>query len=231
MSIKTAIILCGGFGTRLRSVVSDLPKSLALINGQHFIIYVLEQLQKSGIKTVILSTHYMWWKFPEILGEEYKGMKILYSREEHPLGTGGAIKKSLELSNDENVLVMNGDDWLDIDFSKLYKFYEKNNYLGIIAVKKMKDSSRYGTIILNEGNQIIGFNEKEENSSGYISTGIYILNQKLFYYFPLRSAFSIEYDCFPNWVRHGLGAYTTNAKFIDIGTPDSYLEAQTYIKM
>lgn len=230
MTIKTAIILCGGFGTRLRSVVSDLPKSLALINGRHFIFYVLDQLNKSGVTTVILSTHYMWWKFSELLGNEYNGMTILYSREEFPLGTGGAIKKSLELTTDKEVLVMNGDDWLDIDFNKLYNFYYKNNYSGIIAAKNMKDASRYGTILLSVKDKIIGFKEKEENTTGFISTGIYILNEKLFYYFPLRSSFSIEYDCFPHWVKYGLGAYTTNAKFIDIGTPESYLEAQTYIK-
>lgn len=227
--IKTAIILCGGFGTRLSSVVSDLPKPLALINGRHFLFYILDKLDKSGIEHVIISTHHMWYKFPEIIGESYKNIKISYCKEEMPLGTGGAIVNSLSLTNDTEFLVMNGDDWLDIDFNSLYQFYKDQNSLGVIAAKKLTDASRYGTISVDKHNKILSFNEKLPNSKGLISTGIYILNEKLFYYAPVRSSFSIEKDCFPNWIRWGMSAYITNAKFIDIGTPESYAEAQTYI--
>lgn len=227
--IKSAIISCGGFGTRLQSVVKDLPKPLALINNRHFIFYILDQLERAKITKAVLTTHHLFYKFPEIVGHQYKNIEIKYCHETWPLGTGGSINQAMELLDDETFIAMNGDDWLDIDFNKFIKFYQNNNYLGIIATKFMDDASRYGTVNL-EGTRIINFEEKKPNSSGQISTGIYILNKKLFHYGPIRMSFSIERDCFPVWTRHGLGAYTTKAKFIDIGTPESYKEAQTYIK-
>ena len=227
--IRNAIISFGGFGTRLQSVVSDLPKPLAVINGKHFIFYILDQLNKAKITNVFITTHHLWYKFPEIVGYEYKNIKINYVREDWPLGTGGCIYSAMEQFTDETFIAMNGDDWLDINFKDFINFYEKNKFMGIIATKHMDDASRYGILQIHK-NQIIKFNEKQEDSSGQISTGIYILHKQLFHYGPLRSSFSIERDCFPIWIKYGLGAYTTTAKFIDIGTPESYLEAQTYIR-
>lgn len=227
--IESAIISCGGFGTRLQSVVKDLPKPLAIINKRHFIFYILDQLEKANIKQIILTTHHLWYKFHEIVGNEYKNIKIEYSHETFPLGTGGSIYKAMELIESESFIAMNGDDWLDIDFKDFIDFFNDSNYSGIIATKYMKDASRYGTVKI-KGNKIISFEEKKENRSGQISTGVYILSKTLFNYGPLKSSFSIEKECFPIWTEKNLGAYTTNAKFIDIGTPESFKEAQTYIK-
>jgi len=156
-------------------------------------------------------------------------MKISYCQEQFPLGTGGSINQALDLIEEDTFIAMNGDDWLDIKFSNFINFYKKNNYKGIIATKLMQDASRYG-IVHVDNNTITSFEEKQPNSSGLISTGVYILSKELFYYAPLRSTYSIEKDCFPVWIKRGLGAYTTTAKFIDIGTPESYKEAQTYIR-
>lgn len=226
---NSAIISCGGFGTRLQTVVRDLPKPLALINNRHFIFYVLDQLLSANIYNVVLTTHHMWYKFPEIIGHSYKNMKITYSQERFPLGTGGSLNQALDLIPENTFIAMNGDDWLDIKFTDFINFYNTNNYKGIIATKFMKDASRYGVIKVDQ-NRITSFVEKTPNSRGLISTGVYLLHKELFNYAPVRSTYSIETDCFPIWVKRNLGAYTTKAKFIDIGTPESYKEAQTYIK-
>lgn len=165
------------------------------------------------------------------IGNSYRDMTIQYSHEETPLGTGGAIKRAATLTDGKPFIAMNGDDWLDIKFANVISYYNTGVYKGLIIVKYLDDIARYGSVDFNKDTMsIIQFNEKGIDGEGYISTGIYILTKDLINSMNGAESFSIEYEGFPNCKEYELGAYPTNAKFIDIGTPESYLEAQEYIK-
>lgn len=231
--IKDAIILGGGFGTRLRPVVDDRPKPLALIDGVPFIVLILEQLIDAGVRNIVISTGYMAEKYHSILGYSYKGANIIYSHEEDPLGTGGAFNKAQQIIRSDTFFAMNGDDFVDLDFKEYAEwFFSKEKYKGSILVTEKDDCSSYGTVKFDRRNsRIKSFEEKgAQKGPGYISTGIYILTKELFASVPDREKFSIEYDCFPNWVSKGLVAKTYIGPFIDIGTPESYKEMQEWLE-
>ncbi len=216
-----AIILAGGFGTRLQSVVSDVPKPMAPINGKPFLEYLLDELYCQGFNKVVLAVGYKKEIIKNHFGNNYKNIEIVYSVEDEPLGTGGCVKKAMELIDDDYVFVLNGDTMFKIDFNKM----TRTNSLSI-ACKKMSKFERYGNVIIDDS-IIKSFEEKKYVDEGYINGGIYYLPKDFFKKYTLPMKFSMEKDVFEKYVDElEINAYISNDYFIDIGIPEDYNKAQ-----
>jgi D-glycero-alpha-D-manno-heptose 1-phosphate guanylyltransferase len=226
-----AIILAGGRGTRLRSVVSDVPKPMAPINGTPFLEIILDLLISNGFKRVILSVGYKSENIIKHFGSNYKNLKLHYSIENKPLGTGGAIKQSIKMAKSEKVFILNGDTCLDVDYKTLLNKFKKTNN-PIIVVKKVDDISRYGEVIF-KNDVIKSFKSKMgANKSGYINTGCYIFPISLFDDLDIFfDKFSLEEEFFPYAIESKniiFNAFVCNNSFIDIGIPSDFNKAQNF---
>jgi len=229
LSQVTAVILAGGLGTRLRKVFPDRPKVMAVINGKPFLCYLLDYLAEANIERIIISTGYMAEKILETIGSAYKGLQIDYSREENPLGTGGALKLAGQVVATKHCLVMNGDSYTEFDLVLLFIKHQKKDAKVTIVVKTVEDSSRYGTIQMDEKNNIINFTEKGDTvGRGLINAGVYLMSTSALQEIPKKTPCSLEYDFFPEMVGNGIYGYKTKGKFIDIGTPESYAAAEEF---
>ena len=216
-----AIILAGGFGTRLSKVVSDVPKPMAPINERPFLEYLLDDLNDKGINRVILAVGYKKEIIKNYFQERYKNIEIIYSDEDTPLGTGGAIKKALTLSKAEDIFVVNGDTFFDVDLKEMYKFHKENNSNLTLAIKEMERFDRYGSLAL-EGNKIIKFEEKKYIEKGYINGGIYLLKRTILDD-KKEERFSFEKDILENKeLKVEKYGYKSEGYFIDIGIPEDY---------
>lgn len=217
-----AIILAGGFGTRLKDLVSDIPKPMAPIRGVPFLSYILDQLNNNGFTKVVLAIGYLGYKIKAFYGLKYKNLNITYSSEESPLGTGGCVYKALDKLEDEYIFVINGDTFFDVNFKKITK--PKN--VAIIC-KHIKDVGRYGRILFNNDYIITDFQEKTSNESGYINGGIYYLRKNIFDNYRFESKFSLEKDFFEKYVNQlEIEVHISKGYFIDIGVPEDYQRAQ-----
>lgn len=231
--IKEAVILAGGFGTRLRPVISDLPKPLAPVNGQPFLHYLILHLKKHGIEKAVLSVGYMAEKIEAHFGKNYLGIQIEYAYENEPLGTGGGIRLGMEKCSGAHILAMNGDSFFDYSLSLLSEKHLGGSADITIALRKVQDASRYGTVEL-DGNRVISFREKSPEVTGraLINSGVYAIRKKTFMGLTAANeAFSIERDFFARyadklWIQ-GVGS---DDYFIDIGIPEDYERAQEDFK-
>ena len=217
-----AVILAGGFGTRLQSVVKDVPKPMANINGQPFLVYILEYLLKYGITDVVLSVGYKQEIIENYFGNNYKTMRIIYSKEDIPLGTGGAIKKALTFCKEKSVFVLNGDTFFEMNLKKLEEEHLKTRADITLSLKNMYNFDRYGKVIVNN-NRVVMFKEKEFTNSGFINGGVYMLQKDIFN--NCSSKFSFEDFLEKNLQKLSLYSYIDNGYFIDIGIPDDYQKA------
>ena len=227
-----AILLCGGLGTRLRSVVSDRPKPMADIAGKPFLHYLVKMLSESGVKHLIFALGYMGEQIEAYFqsGEDY-GLSISYSYEDSPLGTGGAIRNALSHVSGENVLVLNADTFFHTDYKSLLREQLKNKAAMTIASRKIEDISRYGAILKDETGRILRWNEKmssdqvETPRPGEINGGIYVMQKSLIEKIP-EGKQSLENDCIPAWLEDGLylQAIPSDGYFMDIGIPEDYAQ-------
>lgn len=226
--INQAIILAGGKGTRLQSVVQELPKPMAPIGSYPFLYYQLLYLKQQGIQHAILSVGYKKEHIIDYFGHDFQGMKITYVIENTPLGTGGAIFKSLlEVKGD--VFIFNGDTFFPIDLQSFYSFHQSKKSDLSIALKKIHQSDRYGTVVMQE-DRIIGFEEKKYMDVGLINGGIYCCNASILASFNMPEAFSFEIDFLQKQVHSLLiSGKAFDHYFIDIGIPEDYRQAQTTI--
>ncbi len=220
-----AIILSGGFGTRLRSVVSDLPKPMANVLGKPFLEYILDELNDYHFDKVVLAVGYKKEAIMDYFGNSYKNIKLVYSIEDEPLGTGGCIKKALSYIDDPYVFILNGDTMFKIDFIKMAKL----NCLSI-ACKHLYNFDRYGEVKISN-QKIIGFLEKTYVQQGYINGGIYYMPKNIFDAYQLPTKFSLEKDFFEKYMKElNIQAFLSDDYFIDIGIPEDYLKAQEDFK-
>ena len=223
------IILAGGFGTRLQSVIKDIPKPMAMVNGIPFLEYILMYLSNYNIINVVLSVGYKKNIIKNYFTNKYKDIKITYSVEEKPLGTGGAIKRALEFIKSDKVFVLNGDTFFDIDLNILKENAKKQNKVSI-ALKEMKNIKRYGSIELDEFNNIANFKEKQFFQKAFINGGIYLVNKNIFDGYN-ETIFSFENFLENNF--HNInanGVIFNSSYFIDIGIPEDYKKAQLDFK-
>jgi NDP-sugar pyrophosphorylase family protein len=223
-----AVLLVGGLGTRLRSVVADTPKVLASVGKGPFLELLVQQLLSQGIHRLVMCSGYLADQIESEFGDGHAwGVSIEYSKEEQALGTAGAIKHAERHLRDFPVfVVMNGDSFLEVDFSQLIDFHLLNHRIATLAVVRVEDTSRYGTVDVDANGRVKGFAEKTGNAMpGLINGGVYIFNQAVLQYIPERPA-SLERDVFPRLLEHGVYALEQHGMFIDIGTPADYARTQ-----
>lgn len=222
-----AIILAGGFGTRLQSVISDIPKPMAPVGKYPFLYYILKWLEKNKINRVILSVGYKWESIYEEFGKHFNSIELGYSIEDSPLGTGGGISLAMNKIRGDNFFIINGDTFFDIELDELLSFHRDNCYDFSLVLKPMKNFERYGTVELVEGNKIIRFNEKLPKKEGLINGGIYLANNCISKYFPTKEKFSFENDFMEKTLtKLSFGGIIKDRYFIDIGIPEDYNKAQ-----
>jgi len=216
-SYTTAVILAGGLGTRLRSVVPDRPKVLANILDRPFLTFLLDQLVSANIRNVVLCTGYMSDDVYEEMGNAYKSLTLTYSKENYPVGTGGALRLALPHLNSDPVLIMNGDSFVNIDLTVYLDWFLKKNCQASLLLTKVPETNNYGKVIVAEDDLLLTFEEKGSNSGpGWINAGVYILNKSLIETIPAGTPFSLEREFFPK------------LEFIDIGTPETFALAEDF---
>lgn len=232
LSQTTAIILAGGFGTRLRSVVGDRPKILAEIGGRPFVTYLLDQLETAGLTHVVLSTGYLGDYVHATLGETYGPLQLDYSCEPAPLGTGGAIRLALPLIKSDTTVIMNGDSFCDVNFKDLWRWHHERAANATIVVTTVPDAERYGQVCLDTRGRVEGFREKgKAGGPGCINAGVYLMATHLPQAIPQGQNLSLEHQVFPAEIGRDLYGFQTDGRFIDIGTPESYEAAKTFFSM
>ncbi len=223
-----ALILAGGFGTRLSHIVKDLPKPMAPIQNKPFLEILISYLKKQGINDIILLTGYKSESIEAYFQEGKKsGLSVRYSIEKEPLGTGGAVKKAaLTMVQDEDFLLINGDTYFDVDCKYLMDFHKRNAALLTIALKYKEDVKRYGSVRLEDG-RIMEFIEKSDClEDGLINGGVSVLSKKALQYFKKDGFLSIEKEVMPLLLDEGkVYGVPFGGKFIDIGVPRDYYRA------
>lgn len=228
---KEAVILAGGFGTRLSHVVSDVPKPMAPVYGKPFLTYLLDRLIDAGMHRVILATGYKHACIESYFGASYRGAEIIYSQETTPLFTGGAIRQAAAYVTGDDFVVLNGDTLFDIDFRKLYDFHVQHHANLSIALRQVNDTSRYGSVTC-ANNNIIAFNEKAESvGAGDINGGIYAINRDWLIRQNIPTKFSFEKELMqPMAGNPSFYGLRFTDYFIDIGIPEDYYRAQEEFK-
>lgn len=219
-------MLAGGPGTRLRSVLPDLPKPMAPIQGRPFLTYLLDNLIAQGIRRVVLSVGYQRERIQDFFHNGYGRLAIDYAIEGQPLGTGGAIALALPLLHGPESFVLNGDTYLELDFramSAAYRSYGDGHIM--MAVHHVPDATRYGRVeVVN--NRVQGFSPGSAGA-GTINAGVYLMPRGLFDGHSLPASFSFEQDfLLPNVRALTPRAFSCNGIFVDIGVPEGYAEAQ-----
>lgn len=222
-----AVILAGGFGTRLRPVVADLPKPLAPVGGRPFLAILLDQLVAQGFKHVVLSVGYKHELIQQAFGDMYQNMTLSYAVEEVPLGTGGAICLAASFCKTNEVFVLNGDSYVDLDFVAMRNAHRAGGAKLSICAVMVQDAGRYGCVQI-KADRIIGFAEKGTAGPGAINAGVYLFAPGLVVDCNLPNAFSFERD-FLMTKLHQLSplAFVVDGLFIDIGVPSDYARADS----
>lgn len=223
-----ALLLVGGMGTRLRPVLSSKPKPLAPIKDIPFLELLILQLRSQGIHRLVMCSGYQSQQIEEAMGDGHKwDVSIEYSKESSPLGTAGAIKQAEQhLSEVSDFLVMNGDSLLELDILQLLRFHQENGGCASVAVRRVADAARYGTVEVDGQNRVVRFYEKVGNRSpGLINGGVYIFKRSVLRHIP-EGPSSLERDVLPRLVERGVFALEQAGMFIDIGTPEDYARAQ-----
>lgn len=222
-----AIILAGGFGTRLRDVVSDVPKPMAPIGNRPFLDILLSSLSLRGVTRVVLSVGYMADVIQSYFGDKRYEMEILYQVETKALGTGGAIRAGFEFCSDESVFVLNGDTFIDVDLDLLQKFRRQQN-APIMVTREVPGANRYGTVKV-KNHRILSFLPKgEPGNNNLINAGFYLLPSNLLDCYQVGETFSFENDFLPRIIRSNrFLSFNCDGYFIDIGIPEDYEKAKS----
>ncbi len=231
MNALDAVILCGGKGTRLKSVVSDRPKPMAALNDKPFLQLLVEYAAGFGFKRFILCAGYMGDVIEKHFSGVLPGLEIVVSREDGPLDTAGAVKNASSLIQTSPFLVMNGDSICRIDLREFVKFHSSRRGRASVAVVKVADAGSFGSIALGPGGRILSFREKAAAGAGYVNAGIYILDKTVLDAVPSGARYSMERELLPALISGGdVYGYETESRLFDIGTPEGYREAGENIK-
>ncbi|MCI4567627.1 nucleotidyltransferase family protein [Lysobacter sp. CFH 32150] len=227
MAVDEAIVLVGGLGTRLRAVVSDVPKPLAPVAGRPFLAWMLDHLAAEGMRHVILATGFMADKVEELVGRHWAGMTVDYSPEEQPLGTGGAVRRATSLLREGGgAHIVNGDTFLRYSPQALEAATHRVGATVGVALAHVPDVGRYGAVEFDAG-RVSSFREKGRHGPGHINAGCYFMTADALAALPDRENFSLEADVLaPLAMQGGIAAFDYAEQFIDIGVPEDYLRAQ-----
>ena len=225
-----AVILCGGMGNRLRSLVNDRPKPMAEINDKPFLDILIDSFAEFGLRRFILCAGYMsdiirnyytdkttsvGWGLP------HHPRRFIVSEENKPLGTAGAIKNAAEHIRSDTFLVANGDSFCSADLSAFYDFHSARHALMSMVVIETENTGDCGMVSLDDSQRITSFDEKnQEATSGYINAGIYLFQKEALSLIPENTAFSLERELFPKLIEQNCYAFVTKGRLFDIGTPE-----------
>ena len=231
-----AVILAGGFATRLRPLSCTRPKTLFPIVNKPLLEWIYERLASNGVDEAILAVNALTQFYIKQQKPPRHGLKVKFSIDppKMPLGTAGPVKKAEKLiGHDEPFIVLNGDIFADINYRELVETHKKCNALATIALCKVEDPCRYGVAELEDGNRIKRFIEKPAKDtapSNLINAGVYVLSPKVFDYIPAGRAVSMEREVFPKLAEEGkLYGHHVNGVWMDIGKPEEYLETNKII--
>ena len=230
--IADCVILAGGFGTRLQSVVADKPKCLAEIQGLPFLYYLCKYLQPFQPERVIFSVGYkmeMVIDYIDSIRHEFT-MDFQFAKENEPLGTGGAIINAISLVQTDDFFVLNGDTLFNVNLTEMLAWQKDKMADCTLALKTMLNADRYGLVNLDAQHEIIAFEEKQAGKSGFINGGVYCIFKKGFESIPFPTKFSFEKDYLEKFLHErSMTGFAQDAYFIDIGIPEDYTKAQTEI--
>jgi D-glycero-alpha-D-manno-heptose 1-phosphate guanylyltransferase len=225
--IREAIILAGGLGTRLKSVVADLPKSLAPVAGKPFLAYLLDYACQQGIEKFIFALGYKTEQIEAFVKEYLPAGSYIFSIEDQPLGTGGAIYKACSRISGVHSIVLNADTFFAAPFSSLAEMQYDHQALCVLALKPMTEFDRYGVVSISPEHTITGFSEKKWQPKGLINGGVYALSVQRFLKKSFPLIFSFEKDYLEKeFERDKILAMVSDSYFIDIGIPEDYQRAQ-----
>lgn len=229
LGTTTAVLLVGGMGTRLQSVLPGTPKPMARVGDMPFLELLILQLRSQGIRHMVMCTGHLAEQIEQEFGDGHKlDVVIDYSKETRALGTAGAVKFAEGfLAHSSYFLVMNGDSFLELDFPKFLSFHREHGGLISMALRKVPDAARYGTVQVDSHNRVSGFHEKTGNQApGLINGGVYVFNSAVLEHIP-EGPSSFEKDVLPRLLDRGVYGLEQHGMFIDIGTPEDYTRAQT----
>ena len=224
------LILCGGKGRRLKKITGSIPKPMVRIGRHPFLNIIIGRLKKTGFKRFILGVGFQA-NFIKKYYKEHKipGVEIIFSEENYPLGTGGAVKKAKKFIKSRIFLVLNGDSFSEFNPEDFIRFYKQKKAEFLILLREAKNKHDYGEIMIDRKSKITCFNEKASNARGnFINGGVYLFNKSVFSIMPKKQKFSLEYDFFSRLIGKGLFGYKDSGFFIDIGTPERYLAAKRH---
>lgn len=231
-------MLAGGLGTRLRAAVSDRPKALATVNGRPFLAYLLDDLVSAGVGRIVLCTGYLSEQVELQFGRDYLGTPLVYSPEPRPLGTAGALRYALPQLSTDPLLVLNGDSYCRCNLLDMLRWHHARSSYATLCLTQVSDPSRFGNVRIAEFGEVEAFEEKNASRQAspqhscdhvWINAGIYLLAADVIRAIPEGQAISLERDVFPGLVGRGLHGYCGNGEFIDIGTPESYSQAEDFL--
>lgn len=225
-----AIILCGGAGLRLRSVTGEAPKSMADVAGRPFLELLLHQLQRYGFQRAILAVGYQKNVIISSVGKHTFGIDVAFAVEDSPLGTGGAVRNAITLTQSDPVLVSNGDSYTGVDLSAFAKAHARTKADLSVVVVPSNARLDVGSVLVDQDDRLRRFAEKQPgtDSNYHINAGIYAMSRHLLSGIPPGVQISLERELFPQWIEEGkeVRAFHHQGPCIDIGTPDRYHVAQ-----
>ncbi len=228
-SMPDAILLCGGAGLRLRSVIGSAPKGMASVAGRPFLELLLRQLSRYGFTRAILAVGYRKDVIESHFGKHAHGLDLVYSRESSLLGTGGALRNAVNLIGTDDVLVMNGDSYTDVDLGKLVCDYREAKADVSVAVVPADGRKDCGLALINGDGRLTGFEEKEATlHAAYVNAGIYLISKAMLDEIPPNVVISLERELIPGWLQNNrrIMGFVYSGACLDIGTPDRYRDAQ-----
>jgi D-glycero-alpha-D-manno-heptose 1-phosphate guanylyltransferase len=221
-----AIVLAGGLGTRLAALLPELPKAMAPVNGSPFLEILLRHLAACGCTRAILSVGYRRETIQQHFGSQFEGIAMEYAIEEKQLGTGGGIRRSLSMVQEDAALVLNGDTFLDADYAAMMQTHLRDGGVMTMAVTPQADVGRYGGVVIRS-DRVVGFEEKGKSGPGWINAGAYVLNRDHAWPSELGEAFSFEKDFLVPYIAQLAPiTYRVEGFFLDIGVPEDYRRAQ-----
>jgi D-glycero-alpha-D-manno-heptose 1-phosphate guanylyltransferase len=231
ITIPTSAILAGGLGTRLQAAVPGSAKSVVPVAGRPFLHRLLGQLASAGCRRVVLCVGYRFEQVVREIGYRFEHCEIVYSCEDHPLGTAGALGLAWHRygGDRDGWLVTNGDSFCNLDLAEFWSEHQQAGLAATIAAVKVPDGARYGRLVWNMSGQVTRFSEKEQRAEEcWINAGIYGLAPEFLNALGATTPLSLEREVFPEWISRGIRVCPREARFIDIGTPESYESAQHF---
>lgn len=225
------IILCGGQGTRLRTVLGESQKVLASVGDEPFLDLLIKYIHTQGASRVILATGYKADEVQNHVQDKFRNMTIEFSRENEPLGTGGAVKQAWAKVTTEHFFVLNGDSFCPVDFEAMLDLHIAYQSNATVALAKMEQGQDYGSVMLDDAGCVTAFQEKVPSGNlTYVNAGVYCFRNDFKQALPNVARFSLEKDFFPSIIGKGFCGYVTDQSFHDIGTPQRLKDAVDQIK-